>query len=115
MTYLATIGLLVGLSFSAAAANHPHGPDSEVYFSGALKSVDLEAGTLVVDAVDPRTFARDNVRVFLRKDVTVRQGKRRLSVADLEPGQRLTIIGEREDDQDGRIVASDIQVTPRRR
>ena len=96
-------------------AAHPHGPDSEVYFSGTIRRVDVDAQTLVIDAVDPRSLARRDVLTYLDREATIRRGKQVVALSDLEAGDRATCVGFRELDDGDRIVLTDVRVNARRR
>lgn len=125
LTFLVRIALRVGdyaplfcvllLLLPGTAAAHPHGPDSAVFFSGTVRQVDVKSATLVVDGVDPRTFTRRDVLVFVDSRATIRAGKARLVLADIQVGQRVTLVGEREEDDAGKIVITDVRVNLRRR
>lgn len=107
--------LLFVLAAPVLAHFHPHGADTEVYFSGTIRRVDHDARTLVIDAVDPRTRARGDVLVHLDRDAAIRRGKQTITIRDLEPGTRATCAGIREIDEGDRIVLTDIRVSDRRR
>jgi hypothetical protein len=102
--------LAAAFLYASVVGAHPHGPDSTVYLTGTLTKVDLELGAIEVDTIDKRTLTKANVLLFVEKKARLRHGKRRLTLADLSPGQQVSCVAEREEDNYGRLVAFDIRV-----
>jgi hypothetical protein len=102
--------LIAALISSSMLLAHPHGLDTTTVLTGTLTKVDQKLQAIEVDTIDRRTLARTNVLVFIDGKSKIRQGKTRLTPAELAPGQRVTCVAEREEDKGGRLVAIDIRL-----
>jgi hypothetical protein len=102
--------LIAALAGSPRAGAHPHGPDTNVVLNGTLTKVDPGTETIEMDTIDKRSLTKRNVLLFVERKAKLRHGKRRLTLAELAPGQRVTCFAERENDQDGRLIAFEVRV-----
>ena len=100
---------------SASVAAHPHHEPEIFVLWGTLTKVDLVNKAIELDTFDPTTRAPRNLLLFLDKKVKLRNGKAKLDVTELKPGQRVICTVEREPDEGGadRMVAFEIQLRPR--
>ena len=80
---------------------HPHDEPEIFDVKGTLSKVDLANQIVEVDTIDSRTKARRNLLLFVDRKVKIRNGKTRMALGELQPGQRVTCTVERQH-QEGR-------------
>jgi hypothetical protein len=102
--------LMVAMFSSSVLLAHPHGEDTTIVFTGTLTRVDVQNQTIEVDGIDRGTLVRRNLLLFIDAKAKMRHGKRRITLAELTAGQRVTCVAELEEDRDGRLVAFDIRL-----
>ena len=102
---------LVSASFSA----HPHDEPETLVLKGTLTKIDAVNRAIELDTVDPDTTTPRNMLLFVDAKVKVRQGKTRMTLGELRPGQRVTCVAERDhkDGQGERLTAFEIRVETR--
>jgi hypothetical protein len=68
---------------------HPHDEPEIFDATGVLTKVDAVNQIIEMDTIDRQTKARRNLLLFVDPKVNIRNGKTRLSLADLRHGQRV--------------------------
>jgi hypothetical protein len=105
--------LVLGLCSLAA---HPHDDEPEIVdVRGTLTRIDAVHNTVEVDTVDPRTRAIRNQLLFVDRRAKIRNGKVRISLAELQPGQSVACVVERQrrPGQEDRLLAFEIRLDRR--
>jgi hypothetical protein len=108
------VSLLIALFGLTTVGAHPHGPDTSVVLTGTLTKVNASAGAIELDAVERGRKTPANKLVFVSPKAQLRSGKRRITLTELMPGQRVRCVAQREDDRDGRLVASELRLLDER-
>ena len=81
---------------SMASKAHPHDEPEILQVKGTLTKVDVVNGIVEVDTVDSRTQTPRNLLFFVDRKMKIRNGKARVELAELLPGQRVTCKIERQ-------------------
>jgi hypothetical protein len=102
---------MVALLWASSSA-HPHDEPETLILKGTLTKVDAVNRAIELDTVNRRTKAVRNMLLFVDAKVKLRQGKARMALGELRPGQRVTCIVERDHNEGGgdRLVAFEIRV-----
>src|SRR5215203_6485845 len=98
------------LSWSSGLQAHPHEKDTIMVFTGTLDRVDLKTQTIELDTIDADTRQARNVLMFVDRKAKLRQGKKRIALADLTVGRRAVCTAERDVHDDSRLVVFDIRM-----
>jgi hypothetical protein len=96
----------------ASSSAHPHDEPETLILKGTLAKIDGVNRAIELDTIDRKTKATRNILLFVDAKVKIRQGKARMTLEQLRPGQRVTCVVER-DHKDGggeRLVAFEIRV-----
>ncbi len=98
----------------ASAFAHPHDGDVQtLVLRGRITHVDLKNRTLALDAIDRDTKKMRNFFVLLDPKIKVTREKKKITPAELAPGDAIICVVEvevRENGQKGRVIAFDIQL-----
>jgi hypothetical protein len=91
---------------------HPHEERQIVVLRGTLTKIDSVNRAVEVDTIDPSTKKARNLLLFLDKKVKLRRGKARITLGDLQVGQRVnsTVEITHDEPQGERLVALEIQL-----
>lgn len=105
------VALLLILIAGPVAA-HPDDDPEIVTFKGTLTRVDAANRALELDTVDPRTKSARNVLVFVEGKAKLRDGKARVELSALQPGQRIIVVAEARHTETGaeRLIAFDVRL-----
>ena len=108
------VGVVLALvTLGAALSAHPHPGDVITdTFRGRVTEVNLERHTIAIDAIDRKTKKLRNFFFFLDPKVNVTRAKKKMSIAELTPGQAVICIAEVELNERGdptRYIAFDIR------
>jgi hypothetical protein len=88
---------------AASPRAHPHGDEPDHFdLKGVLTKIDVVNRTIELDTIDPSTKAPRNMLLFVDKKVKLRQGRARVELGALAPGQRVTCTVERVHNEGGR-------------
>ena len=105
---------MVALMWASSAA-HPHDEPETFVLKGTLTKVDAVNRAIELDTIDRETKAVRNMLLFVDRNVKLRQGKARMTLGELKPGQRVTCVVER-DHREGardRLTAFEIRLDTR--
>jgi hypothetical protein len=96
----------------ASSSAHPHDEPETLILKGTLTKVDAINRAIELDTVDRKTKAVRNMLLFVDAKVKLRQGKTRINLGELRPGQLVTCIVERDHKEGGgeRLTAFEIRV-----
>ena len=89
------------LALSSTPKAHPHDEPEIFDVKGTLTKVDLVNQVVEVDTIDSKTKARRNLLLFVDRKAKISNGKTRMALGELQPGQRVTCAVERKH-QEGR-------------
>ena len=92
---------LVLVLASASLRAHPHDEPEIFEVKGTLTKVDVVNRIVELDTFDSRTKITRNLLFFVDGRIKIRNGKVRVELAQLKPGQRVTCTVERKH-QEGR-------------
>jgi hypothetical protein len=112
---LCASALFLIASTSPRAHPHPHDEREILEVKGTLARVDLVHRMMEVDIFDRTTRTTRNLALAVDKKVKIRNGKTRVDLAALQPGQQVTCTVEREH-QEGRsprLTVFEIRLDPR--
>lgn len=106
--------VLVTLVLASLRA-HPHDEPDIFTLKGTLTEVDVVNRAIEVDTVDAKTKIARNLLLFVDAKVKLRNGKARINLEELRPGQRVTCDVERNHKEDGseRLTAFEIRLEAR--
>lgn len=100
LPFIWCLGAVLVLASTPSKA-HPHDEPEAFQVKGTLTKVDVVNGIIEVDTVDNRTKTPRNLLFFVDRNMEIRNGKARVQLAELQPGQRVTCTIERRH-QEGR-------------
>ena len=107
--------VLLTASMSPSAHPHPHDEREILEVKGTVTKVDLVNRVLEVDIFDRTTQTTRSMLLVIDKKVKIRNGKRRIELAALPLGQRVTCSVEREhlEGRGPRLTVFDIRLDAR--
>jgi hypothetical protein len=112
--WIACVCVTVAL-MSALPRSHPHDEFEIFIVRGTLTKVDAVNRAIELDIVDPKTKTTRNMLLFVEAKAKLRNGRARMTLAELKPGQRVRCEVERNHKEDGseRLMAFDIRLETR--
>lgn len=114
MTRTTCLAVMFACAVCASAFAHPHDGDVQtLVLRGRITHVDLKNRTLALDAIDRDTKKMRNFFVLLDPKIKVTREKKKITPAELAPGDAIICVVEvevRENGQKGRVIAFDIQL-----
>lgn len=103
----------VVLALWAPLYAHPHPGDVVTdTLRGRVTEIDLERQTIAIDTLDRKTKKPRNYLMFLDRKVKVTQGKKKMALTDLVPGQAVICLVEvelNENGEDSKFIAFEIR------
>lgn len=101
---------------SQSALAHPDDEHEVFVLKGTLTKVDAVNHAIELDTIDPRTKTPRNFLVFVDRKAKLRHGAAKVTPADLQAGQRVTLTVENQHTTAGadRLVAFEIRIEPGR-
>jgi hypothetical protein len=114
MSQIATLLAIAALALAVAPVRaHPHPGDVVTdTLRGRVTEIDLERRTIAVDTLDRKTKKPRNYLMFLDKKVKVTQGKKKMAITELTPGQPVICLVEvelNERGEDTKFIAFEIR------
>ena len=96
---------------SASPRSHPHDELEIVTVSGTLTKVDAVNRAIELDIFNSKTKTTRNMLLFVEAKAKLRNGKARITLVELKPGQRVRCEVERNHKEDGseRLIAFEIR------
>jgi hypothetical protein len=106
--------VMVGL-LSVSARTHPHDEREIFTLKGTLTKVDAVTRAIEMDTFDSKTKTSRNLLLFVDRKVKLRNGKARMNLEELTPGQRVTCEVERnhKEDRSEQLTAFEIRLETR--
>ena len=101
---------VVILLATGVAVAHPH-DEAEIFtFKGTLTRIDAVKRAIELDTIDPWSKKPRNLLLFVEAKAKLRDGKARVALSSLQPGQRVIVVAEVQHTQAGadRLLAFDI-------
>jgi hypothetical protein len=100
---------------SASPRSHPHDELEIFAVRGTLTKVDAVNRAIELDIFDSKTKTTRSMQLFVEAKAKLRNGRARITLAELKPGQRVRCEVERNHKEDGseRLIAFDIRLETR--
>ena len=100
---------------SASPRSHPHDELELFTVTGTLTRVDAVNRAIELDVFDSKTKATRNMLLFVEAKAKLRNGKARITLLELKPGQRVRCEVERNHKEDGseRLITFEIRLETR--
>ena len=102
------------LGSATRSVSHPHDEPDLFDADGTLTKVDVARQFIEIDVFDKKTKTTRNLLLFIVPKAKIRNGKTRVGILELRPGQRVrcTIVREHPEDREDleRLVVHEIRL-----
>jgi hypothetical protein len=114
MRWISCVCVTVAL-MSASPMSHPHDELEIITLRGTLTKVDAVNRAIELDIFDSKTKTTRNMLLFVEAKAKLRNGRARITLVALKPGQRVRCEVERNHKEDGseRLIAFEIRLETR--